>query len=481
MPNKRTILIVDDERMIRLGLIHMIEELYQEKYLCLEAKNGAEALKTAACEKPEMIFLDIRMPVKDGLSTLPELVELLPNVQIVLLTGFSEFDYAKTAIKYGITDYLLKPCSPDDIKSAIDRMEAHLQEQTSNRNVLFAVDMTRILDLYFNKDIKPEETRNQVSQISFCIIYTDTKDSMHAGNLCKLLIRDFGSYPFPPSLSLCNYFLPTGELCLITAGNRGDYLIDFMKSSDSAKDAAITAVSFEASDLITLLTEVDQFQDMNYLRCYITGQCCSYIHLAQQCSINSMPALANALEQTALAFLLGDTAAFYTGLVELEQFKTEWHTYAEAYKASAIRFFASLTGYPVEYQTGAGLLALLPNSIPNSIQATKLNSDDLMVQIKDFVSRNCKEDISIQKLGEIFRISPNYLSKIFHDRTGMRYIDYVTWLRIERSKALLLGNSNLTVQQVSEQVGYYSSRHFTKTFKKLTGVLPTEYKEQTGR
>lgn len=80
-------------------------------------------------------------------------------------------------------------------------------------------------------------------------------------------------------------------------------------------------------------------------------------------------------------------------------------------------------------------------------------------------------------MAELFHISPSYLSRLFHQRTGQKYIDYITQLRMEKAKELLSTNPDITVKSVAESVGYISIRHFSKTFQKYTGELPSCYND----
>lgn len=475
---KRKILIVDDERMIRLGLISMIEEIYLDTYIIIEAKNGQEALDIASIENPDMIFLDVRMPIKDGLTALPELKNIVPEVPIILLTGFSEFEYAKTAIKYGVQDYLLKPCSLSDIKTAIDKMEQTLLEKNATQSAYFSVNMTSTLDLYFNKEILPEESFEFFPVIGFCIFYIDIKDRMQAGLYCKSIINSFFEAAFPKNICRCTYFLPTGELCLITAGDSAKFLAQFMNTFQFSAFSGTSAVFFQHTVFLNLLRDISTFQDQNYLRCFLSGTGVSYYDFTAYTDKNSevFSAFASALERTALSYLLNDTASYITDRNNLLLLESEFQNFSEHYKKHCINFFSCLCDVSITSEKNKILSDLLPISPPGNIHTQRLDSEELIIEIKDFIKKNCKDDISIQKMGELFHISPNYLSKIFHDRTGIRYIDYVTSFRIETAKNLLT-HSGMTIQQISESIGYYSTRHFTKTFKKLTGLLPNEYRE----
>ena len=102
------ILIVEDEVMIREGLAKLIKS-HTGHTVAGEASNGQEGLNLALRLRPELVITDIRMPVMDGLQMIEKLHDMNLNTRAVILSGYSEFEYAKKAIYYGVEDYLLKP------------------------------------------------------------------------------------------------------------------------------------------------------------------------------------------------------------------------------------------------------------------------------------------------------------------------------------------------------------------------------------
>ena len=87
------------------------------------------------------------------------------------------------------------------------------------------------------------------------------------------------------------------------------------------------------------------------------------------------------------------------------------------------------------------------------------------------------EDIGINTISAIYGLTPNYLSKIFHQKEGLRFIDYLTLVRINHAKRLLTASPVLSVNEIAEQVGYRGARHFSKVFQKLTGQTPSDYRK----
>ena len=97
---------------------------------------------------------------------------------------------------------------------------------------------------------------------------------------------------------------------------------------------------------------------------------------------------------------------------------------------------------------------------------------------KEYIDANYSKDLSLDDLSRKFDISPYYFSKLFKNKTGVNFIDYLTNIRIERAKELL-ADSDVSIKEICSEVGYADPNYFSRIFKKVTGVTPTEYKEVT--
>ena len=103
---------------------------------------------------------------------------------------------------------------------------------------------------------------------------------------------------------------------------------------------------------------------------------------------------------------------------------------------------------------------------------------DVIDQVKEYIQKYYMNDIGIGQIAEHFHLTANYLSTIFHQRTGRRFIDFLTETRIEAAKKLLLQNSSASVQDIALMVGYNSARHFSSLFQKQTGMTPSAFRKE---
>lgn len=128
------ILVVDDEPMVRSSIARMINSL-GESYEACEAGDGEDALLLANENHFDLVVTDIRMPEIDGLQLADMLQRMHPGIRVVLLTGYAEFEYALSALRHGVHDYLLKPASKENIIAVIRKVEEELRHEREERQI----------------------------------------------------------------------------------------------------------------------------------------------------------------------------------------------------------------------------------------------------------------------------------------------------------------------------------------------------------
>jgi len=130
------LLIVEDEALERKALNIIIKRNLDIINVVGEAKNGLEAIELAKKFKPDIVLMDIEMPKLDGLSAQKEIISFLPNVKTIILTAYDSFDFARTALRLGVFDYILKPVQPNVLTKVITEALSNLliNQTTINEN-----------------------------------------------------------------------------------------------------------------------------------------------------------------------------------------------------------------------------------------------------------------------------------------------------------------------------------------------------------
>lgn len=142
-----TILIADDERLVRVSLVSMLEELYPGEHQIVQARDGQELLEQVRENFFDVVFLDINMPKINGLDALELYREKSPETKWCILTGYSEFEYARRSISLGVKRYMLKPPDIDELQELIDEIVIEKAEKLQKRNQLFESRMSQAFAL----------------------------------------------------------------------------------------------------------------------------------------------------------------------------------------------------------------------------------------------------------------------------------------------------------------------------------------------
>lgn len=157
------VIIVDDEIRFRKFLYSIIDCHACGFKVCAEARNGIEALWEAERNLPEVALVDINMPYMDGLQLSEKLKERFPEISIILITGYIDFEYARKAIKIGAIDYLLKPFHEDELLTLLHKVKASIQKRNEERNAVqldISHQREKLLNVFINKEsISPTDVR----------------------------------------------------------------------------------------------------------------------------------------------------------------------------------------------------------------------------------------------------------------------------------------------------------------------------------
>lgn len=118
------ILVADDEVTVRTFIKTVAAKECLPVTACIETDNGLDAVRLAGEHRPDLVFLDIRMPGCDGLRAAELILAANPGARVVIVTAYDEFDYARTALRAGVADYLLKPVRPEEVVALIAKAAA---------------------------------------------------------------------------------------------------------------------------------------------------------------------------------------------------------------------------------------------------------------------------------------------------------------------------------------------------------------------
>ncbi len=152
------VLLVDDEELVRVSIGFSVRGAMDNVGVVGEAANGLEGLKLIRESRPDIVITDIRMPKLDGLEMIRMIREENLDVEVVVLSGYADFEYARQAMKYGVTDYLLKPVETESLRETlgvcIERIAKRrnlVQEEKLSKRVIAYIDGHYQEDIFLDK------------------------------------------------------------------------------------------------------------------------------------------------------------------------------------------------------------------------------------------------------------------------------------------------------------------------------------------
>lgn len=470
------VLLVDDERYV-LGSLASFNWKEHGFDVVGQAGNGMQALERIAELKPDLVFTDIRMPVMNGLELIQSATEKHPNLLFVAVSGYAEFEYAQKALNYGALGYCLKPFNKSEIagilKKAVDIIE--------NNRLLFSMSLTEILE-----DNTPEAWEKAKKLFRNMGFEYDGKDDiavMVSTGTEKLKLPDSQKYiQVKIGTKKRLYFLPgyliedvknhiTGSMASFNDNIPGIGIIKSKFTQESVKNAINHA-----------LVAANQF--------FITGRFGIYDY-----AISNYGEVNCILQQLENAIESRDTVTIHKIIDSTKELSVKGDfTIRHALQIYNMlisyvyrKDFEKFTDYTFRYEQLTDMFRNVQDMLTYLramlVQSSRMELDNVSEDIRNetfrnllkYVNENYCGDISVHSLSKTFNINPNYLSQLFKKELDVTFTDYLTTLRVSHAGSLLKA-TDLPVSEIAEKSGYEDYFYFTRVFKKITGMTPSEFR-----
>ncbi|MFC0215707.1 response regulator [Paenibacillus chartarius] len=530
------LLIVDDETIFRKGVRHLIAEMNSDWTVVDEARDGLEAIEKVEFHRPDFIITDVRMPRMDGIQLQHMLKERYPFIRCIVMSGFSDFEYARQSLKLGAKDYLMKPLEREELYRTLWRLK---EEWLADKGKQLAA--SRGLE-------EDRQTREQLRQhILTGLVQGTVKQE-------ELELLDHVGLSFPHPCFVCC----VAQLDRESVGEEryarsapslfGLYLRHFMQETIEEEMHSFVFVLSDTK-VVALLNyepEPDSMQRIVTLAVNTQNRIRAFSSMTVTIGVGNA---ANGLDSIARSCKEAETA-LYTRLITggdrvytyenpslhvlakqehdaedgklIERILREGHTeHIGQYAAGWIhRLCDSASGPDMIRQQICKLLlhvyelVVKQGAAQDSIQGKEVKdilseacsissrtelisyvqqlliaaSETLQEQQKPSVSgpieavlryidEHYAQPITLGKAAEQVYLSPPYLSSLFKARTGKSFIDYVTERRIEEAKKRLAYTDEKIVS-IADSTGFANIRHFNRVFKTFTQLTPKQYREQ---
>lgn len=503
------ILIVDDEYLLRQGIKHLVDWKREGFDIVGEASNGKEALDLIETLKPHIVISDIIMPVMDGLELVKIIKERYPEIQIVILSGYSDFNYVKGTFKLGVNDYILKPkLNPEEVLLLLKNIANNIPNLviSANENRLNVSSELSKLVSGFEADLL--SVSEAFSYDSFIFIGADTK-RINNNNFNRLLnLKSFLSKEAKTYLKSFTYYeLDINKdlfVLLINFQNKTyPQLLHEVNNMLLKVSAEYPDIYFIESKLFKALNELKDIYNDSFkallgykfflrdkklisfkeLRKNTYKEKFDFKHFSEMLYALNIPLALNYLKQYISNSIIHCSinefelkTLFQNALYNIINILDELHFDVENINRSKIEYFQKIddTKYADE------LLCLL-ESIEKDITTILSNkalpmNDEIINKITQYISNHYNEQLSLKEIADKFHFNYYYLSSYFSSHIAEGFSEYLNKIRVEKALELLR-NENIPVSEVSYLVGYSDHSYFCKVFKKFTNVTPSRFRK----
>lgn len=479
------ILVADDEPLVRLGIISMIKELFPHAHEFLEAENGQDMIDKAKSQ-PDLAFVDIKMPLMNGIEAIGRAKGASPRTKWVLVTGFSDFTYAQQAIRLGVSDYLLKPVSQAQLAKVLNsvaqerqtlRLDNNRRFQTEIKAYFYQMDLLETDMMGMGQANVPQTPPGQEYAIFLCII--DCADhgerKRYIGRLLEQLSLAAGGQE---GVLHAAFIPPFFEPCLVTRGIPGQYawIHEAVSRVWRESEYPLTVFIDRAADCRELYAAYERIGTLSVLRAvYGFGAMREMKRIELHNDLEGLLSLARHVEQVCLTYLERDELAFRKAVGALQSAAQSPPDDVEM--SSVLRYLSNAAGLRLEGDTLSALATILLGRA-QALRRQHTGAGEIVSKIQAYVAQHYMDDIGIGTLADLLDITPNYLSKIFHQYAGCKFVTYLSRVRIDAAKQMLISHRNVSIKEVSEAVGYQNPRHFAKVFAKETGKPPSVFQSE---
>ena len=516
-----TYIIVDDESLIRKGTIKKLSPM-QDIVQCIgEADDGSSGIRLIQEKKPDFVITDMQMPGMHGTDFLAYLAENYPGMPIIVISGYRDFDYIKQAITADAIDYLLKPFGKEALQECVHRVINRIENtQTISRQLndsyeqkeaaYYEYDRQYLTNLILgyrtgetvisSQKLKFVNDTHRLMLLTLCFssapLEFDVQEWLDGGGFGDLALFLPGTSPF---ISFLVLFLPNagaitpenmvGQISKALIQDSTRYGLDLL--------IGISQVHHDLNELHTAFTESSDALDQQMLQ----GSSRQYflyegpatprqitwdkedeflfrIEAGMEEEVKDLTAqLFSWFEK--IPGLTLDDAKYYCYLISdqcrriLSSYLKQDGTSSSGSMQNVVRQMFRLSELEEYYtQYFRNIASLLKTE---SVYAL----DDTVEKIRIYIRRNYQKDLNQDFIASLFYMNRSYLSTLFRQRAGMKFIDYLNGVRIEKAKEMLSG-SDRKMYQVSRAVGYDNPKYFFRIFKKMTGMTPEQYRSSCG-
>ncbi|WP_168123077.1 response regulator transcription factor [Paenibacillus sp. HB172176] len=514
------VLIVDDELLIRQGIKHFMNWENEGFHIVGEASNGKEALERIEELQPHIVITDIVMPVMDGEELTKQIKQSYPDIEVIVLSSFGEFDYVRSTFQQGVADYILKPKLDMQHLLTVLRMTAErissLQAGVKEPDIRPSLDryLEGLLNGFEPNAEKEAEWKAALPFDRFWLVGIDLRSSsgkkaeggltktiaaqrLKDGLLQRLEGRSAAIYELPNEESLVAFMINANKLEAAFLQNEVRQIPGWMAIEEEFRYPVALSADFGSLSELAGMYRDSLLACMNYF---------FYLPELRVLLADDLPARPEALE----SFHLNQ----FTEQFKREHFKEAFDDLRSHVEEMTRQYtmdvfeFKSFLGNIIfnitvllgnmEYDVGelekgkyryfkgiedavqadeaAAKLEAFVNEAKACIagKAAKSNQAN-MKRLLAYIEEHYADAITLTEMAKHFHFNPSYLSNYFSMHNEEGFVEYVHKVRIGKAEELLR-KGEATISEISGMVGFSDHSYFCKVFKKQTGSSPSKYR-----
>lgn len=526
-------MLADDEGIVIDSLKFIIEKNFKDSCQIEYAKTGRSVIELAENFRPDIAFMDIQMPGINGIDAIREIKKNNPWVIFIVLSAYDKFDYAKEAINLGVMEYLQKPVNHKVIVEVIEKSMKLIDEQRMRRSddlrikekLEFVVPVIEnglvsaiLLQQNFTNDADKYKELLGIKESYGYMIILEYGESVEEGKLTNPIGTGFKlQHHFSEIRStLKEYFN-----CVV-GSVMSNKIVCFVPQASLQEDYEVRSNMIQsAREMIRLLSQrydikcrlgigsiapldklSDSYRDAaNALRnsegsvahCKDLPLFCTYddgypIELEKQLfddvrggkqtkAVEAANFYFDFLEKNYKDFVMDVKLKIleFVLLAEHIAFESGGMTYHFRDRKD---YLPDLLAMDSMSKLRGWFIAKIEESTINVTSKKDEYSNQAIQKAKEYIQKNFKKDISLESVSREIDLSTYYFSKLFKDVTGENFLEYLTNIRMETAKKMLL-SGKYSIKEICVETGYSDPNYFSRIFKKYVGSTPTEFRETT--
>lgn len=477
------ILIVEDEKIIREGIQSMIERMPMHVGSITQCSNGQAALDIIIDDQIDLVITDIHMPVMNGIALVKEIKKLNKSPEIVVLSGYDEFDYAVQMFRSGVREYLLKPVERNQLQQLLLTIEAEITQRHNE-----TIERQHI----YGEEIK-------------WMLLEDNRETPSVVNYYRKYIAEKVGTPYRVMLSPeTDSFLHDSvmNMVIITSFEGSNLLI--ISETDYAQNcygnvhyAGFSTAQTDVDNLKNAYCEALEVRRRAYIG---QGKKCRKNHVIYDDDQGVPLPIIDQEEIEKISYYLGTDR-----YIEIEKMlklifssllsdKISFVAYSKTIQKLVNEINANhaegimlqqnqqvklkpVLAYPthqVMMQTLMPQLESLDRFLKEDYEQYK--NKKKIIDAKHYIDENFQHDINMAVVSNFVSMNYSLFSHSFKEHVSMNFNHYLRHKRIDYAKKLLLSTDYL-VNEISQRAGFNDYKHFLKSFKKITGVSPSDYRK----